>query len=393
LGTDGGFEPALSFPSGGSGTALTDADLDADGVLDLVIANASSLSLLFGNGDGSFGAPRSVPAGRGSLSIVTGDFNADGHIDLASANGGFSGSDDVSVLLGRGDGTFEPARQYPLTGAPASLIAVDLDADGFLDLVTANGGFRGSDDLSLLLGTGDGTFRAAESLSAGDRPNSIVAVDLNLDGRLDLATANDLPSHVISVFFGGEEGSFHPAYNLACHSAHSVVTADFNGDGEPDLTSSGGGGTVLPTPNSLTVFLAERLPPESPDCNANAVPDECDIAGGESVDANRNGKPDECEQRFRRGDCDGDGEVRGVVTDAVYLLNFNFLGGTIPGCLAACDANGDGQVLGVVTDAVYLLTFNFLGGPPPPAPFPECGPGTEADTALGCETPSESCGG
>jgi uncharacterized repeat protein (TIGR03803 family) len=96
--------------------------------------------------------------------------------------------------------------------------------------------------------------------------------------------------------------------------------------------------------------------------------------------------------RFLRGDCNSDGEVRGLVTDAVFLLNFNFLGGTRPSCFAACDANGDGQVSGVVTDAVYLLSFNFLGGPAPPEPFPGCGGGTEADTALGCETASESCG-
>jgi hypothetical protein len=96
---------------------------------------------------------------------------------------------------------------------------------------------------------------------------------------------------------------------------------------------------------------------------------------------------------FRRGDCDGDGQVKGLVTDAVVLLNFNFLGGRRPPCLAACDADGDGEVLGVVTDAVYLLNFNFLGGPAPRAPFPGCGPGTERDAALGCERPPASCGG
>jgi hypothetical protein len=96
---------------------------------------------------------------------------------------------------------------------------------------------------------------------------------------------------------------------------------------------------------------------------------------------------------FLRGDCDSDGEVRGVVTDAIFLLNWLFLGGQAPTCLAACDANGDGAVVGVVTDPIYILTYNFLGGSAPPAPFPSCGGGGEADTALGCETASESCGG
>jgi hypothetical protein len=94
-----------------------------------------------------------------------------------------------------------------------------------------------------------------------------------------------------------------------------------------------------------------------------------------------------------RGDCDGDGQVRGVVRDAVYLLTFNFLGGTRPSCFAAGDANADGQVRGVVRDAVYLLTHNFLGGPRPPEPFPSCGPGTPRDLEVGCEAAAEGCRG
>ena len=87
--------------------------------------------------------------------------------------------------------------------------------------------------------------------------------------------------------------------------------------------------------------------------------------------------------RFLRGDCDGDGEVTGRVTDAVFLLLYNFQGGTAPPCLVACDVNGDGEATGQVTDAIYLLNFNFLGGPAPPAPFPECGEAELSD--QGCE--------
>jgi hypothetical protein len=95
--------------------------------------------------------------------------------------------------------------------------------------------------------------------------------------------------------------------------------------------------------------------------------------------------------RFIRGDCNGDGQVSGVVTDAVFLLNFNFSSGPAPPCRAACDANGDGSFVGTVTDAVFLLQFNFLGGPAPPAPFPACGTGGDSDRALGCVTPSPNC--
>jgi hypothetical protein len=91
---------------------------------------------------------------------------------------------------------------------------------------------------------------------------------------------------------------------------------------------------------------------------------------------------------FLRGDCNGDGQVAGQVTDAVYLLNFNFSGGPAPPCRAACDADGDGRFIGQVTDAVYLLGFSFLGGPPPPAPFPSCARSSRSqDIALGCQRP------
>jgi hypothetical protein len=124
---------------------------------------------------------------------------------------------------------------------------------------------------------------------------------------------------------------------------------------------------------SLAIFFNGRASPVSEDTDSDGIPDECERA------------------RFRRGDCDGDGAVGGNVTDAIHLLNFNFLGGLAPPCAAACDANADGAVFGSVTDAVYILTFSFLGGPAPPAPSPDCGPGRESDEALGCAQPPRDC--
>jgi arylsulfatase A-like enzyme len=91
---------------------------------------------------------------------------------------------------------------------------------------------------------------------------------------------------------------------------------------------------------------------------------------------------------FKRGDCNGDGEVGGTVSDVVFLVSFLFQGAEQPECLAACDPDGDGEVVGQVTDAVFLLNFSFQGGVPPPPPFPLCGEGTRADEALGCDQSS-----
>ena len=79
------------------------------------------------------------------------------------------------------------------------------------------------------------------------------------------------------------------------------------------------------------------------------------------------------------------------MSDAVFLLRFNFSGGAEPSCLAACDANLDGLVLGSAADAIYLLQFTFLGGPVLPAPFPGCGPGAGSDRKLGCVHGNRSC--
>ncbi len=118
-----------------------------------------------------------------------------------------------------------------------------------------------------------------------------------------------------------------------------------------------------------------------------------DDDGDGDIDCDDEDCADECVEEglgFLRGDCNGDGNVSGQVGDAIYVLNFNFLGGPVPPCMAACDSNGDGNVAGQVGDAIYTLNFNFLGGALIPEPFPDCGRSTdEGDLALGCET--EQC--
>jgi hypothetical protein len=91
---------------------------------------------------------------------------------------------------------------------------------------------------------------------------------------------------------------------------------------------------------------------------------------------------------FIRGDCDGDSRASGSVTDGLYLLAFNFIGGEPPPCLAACDADGDGEVVGIVNDALYMLQHSFSSGPAPPEPYPNCGP--EPDPrGLSCDAPPD----
>jgi len=130
----------------------------------------------------------------------------------------------------------------------------------------------------------------------------------------------------------------------------------------------------------------------APDCNANGVPDVCDIGGGTSTDANSNGIPDECEPALLvRGNCNGlDATVN--IADTVYLLGHLFPGtGTANplGCLDACDANDDAVVN--IADAVTLLNSLFGPGTPLPPPNPSTGCGVDPTTPLGCDTPPPPC--
>src|SRR5207245_278961 len=115
-------------------------------------------------------------------------FDGDGHLDLAVANGYYYGQpDNVTILLGKGDGTFRAAQSYAVGGSPTALAVGDFNGDGHLDLVEADS-YQGT--VSVFLGKGDGTFQAAQSYAAGSRPTYLAVGDFNRDGVLDLAVAN-----------------------------------------------------------------------------------------------------------------------------------------------------------------------------------------------------------
>jgi len=210
-------------------------DFDGDGHADLAVANYSSddVSILRGNGDGTFQAEVRYGAGDAPRSIEAADFNGDEHADLAVVNSSYY-SEDVSILLGNGDGTFQADVRYSVGRNPSSAVAEDLNEDGNPDLVVTS--FY-DDNISVLLGIGDGTFQDAVSYDAGFSPDSAEAADFNGDGHVDIAVANTSAlCEDVSILRGKGDGSFRfPVQYGAGKWPCSVEAEDFNSDGRPDL--------------------------------------------------------------------------------------------------------------------------------------------------------------
>ena len=142
-----------------------------------------------------------------------GDFNGDGKLDLATVN--YNGN-NVSVLLGNGNGTFGAATNFSVGNIPFSGALGDFNGDGKLDLVIAN---FGSDNVSVLQGTGTGTFGAAMNFSVAGKPDSVAAGDFNRDGKLDVVTSNGGNFHNVTVLLNAGDAT---APAISCGSADGL---------------------------------------------------------------------------------------------------------------------------------------------------------------------------
>jgi hypothetical protein len=259
---DGTFNAPLTYPAGTFPVFVAIADVNADGHADLVVANlfrrsdeigGGGVSVLLGNGDGTFQAPVTYSSGGGeATSVAIADVNHDGHPDLVVANrlqqGGVNYNGAAGVLLGNGDGTFQAPVTYRSseTNDITQWVAIaDVNADGHPDLVVANYSptFQYG-ALGVLLGNGDGTFRAPVSYSSGGlKATSVAIADVNGDGHPDLIVANASLSSSnyyigsVSVLPGNGDGTFQAPLRYASggHDADSVAIADLNADGRLDL--------------------------------------------------------------------------------------------------------------------------------------------------------------
>jgi len=220
-------------------------DLNGDGRNDLAGMGAQTAAVYLSTGPGTFGPRAEYPVANWGQDVAAGDFNGDGRVDLAVTVADQQTS--VSLLMGRGDGTFAPATHLAnSTGFDSPAIAAaDLNNDGRLDLAVAHSiacftaPCRVTTLMSIHLGRGDGTFEPARDIDVGRGMSRIAVGDFDRDGAKDLAVAGD--SSRLYRMYGAGDGTFvqQPTITMTADTlgvdATDVDVADFNGDGIHDL--------------------------------------------------------------------------------------------------------------------------------------------------------------
>jgi hypothetical protein len=254
--SDGSLKPGVNYGTGGSYQGVTVGEFNGDSKLDIAAVNQSNdgVQIFHGNGDGTFALDTFYPTLLTEAhTIVTGDFNGDGHPDLAVLN-----SDSqttlpnitISVLLSNGAGGFQTAALYVVNssvGFGEGIAAVDVNNDGILDLVVTE---QNPGIVAVLLGKGDGTFQPPLTTAFNyNQLGNLTLGDLDGDGKVDVAVAVDDPlvGTGVAIAKGNGDGTFqtavlysttlqNPALNLPLPG--DVKMIDLNGDGKLDLVYS-----------------------------------------------------------------------------------------------------------------------------------------------------------
>jgi hypothetical protein len=384
IGPTASFAAQQTFATTDGPYSVTAADINGDGKLDLIAPNLnnSTVSVLLntsspGAATPSFATQQSFATGAGPFSVAAADFNGDGKPDLLVSN---SYTNTVSVLLnvtvpGAAAPAFAAQNTFVTGNDPASVTAADLNGDGKPDLIVAN--FQ-DNTISVRLnttapGAATPTFPAQQTFATAATPYSVIATDINGDGKPDLIVANS--NNTVSVLLNTTApGAATPAFAaqktfVTGNHPGSVIAADLNGDGKSDLI------VANMTDNTVSVLINTTAPGAAIPSFATQNTFAAGSGPGDvtAADVNGDGKPDLI--------VTNDGDV-GFGNTVLVLLNTTAPGATAPTFAAplqtftvetdptlvtAADVNGDGKpdliVANLIADTVSVL----LNTTPPPA--------------------------
>ncbi len=354
---DGTFQNAVSYGTGNDPFAVVAADFNRDGRLDLAFINGdvNRVSVLLGNGDGTFPSHTDYRCGNAPIAVAVGDFNGDGLPDLVVVN---SGDNTVSIFLGTPNGVFVPSGTYPVGLNPSSVAIGDFNGDHYLDLAVTN-----ADDntVSILLNRGNGTFVLSDTYAVGNAPSSVAVADFNGDGKPDLAVAN-ADDNTVSILLNRANGTFQTAVSyITGPGPASVIAADFNRDGKPDLAIANGEAPLNGVgPGLVSVLLnngdgtfANKIDYETGPFPVSVVTADFNIDGELDLALATN-----LDVYGRVSILNGNG-------DGTFQSNVDYQGGFGISSLVAADFNGDGQpdlaVASNLNDTMFLLTHSGAG--------------------------------
>lgn len=374
-----------------SGTATTPiavvaADFNHDGKIDFATGSVTDpeVQVFLGNGNGTFRAPTAYDVGQGTGPLAAADLDADGNVDLVVVNGACPNDvcdDSVAVLIGNGDGTFQPPVYYATPPGPYGVVVGDFNGDGKLDIATANKNDYSSvcACVGVLLGNGDGTFQEpAIVTSLGQYPWAVAAGRFTNGKNLDLAVTFSLPSSgEVQILLGNGDGTFQLGANYTvAPEPLSITTADFRNDHKTDIAVGefGGMGVAVLLGNGDGTFGQPVVYKAGTPLGVAAA----DLNGDDKVDLVA------VTNTYLHGQSVGIANVLLGNGDGTFQDSISYTAGEFPKAVAIADFNGDHMPDITVTDQdgykqiVLLNTGVASFSPTTPLSFKKQAAGTKS---------------
>lgn len=235
---DGTFQTKISTIPGFYPSGLCSADFNGDSIPDIAVSSnapANNITIYFGNDSGGFNASQLYSVEQWPQDIITLDINRDGKMDLISANGGGGTGKVVTFLIGNGDGSFYPGQKITTEDSPTKLLGSDFNSDGWPDL-----GIVTKKNILILISSSNGGFLPTDTIPVMNQIISIISDDFNGDKKNDLVVTQK-DSNYISVYLGNGNGYFSDSLNFkVANLLGDLCSADFNNDGKLDIALTRG---------------------------------------------------------------------------------------------------------------------------------------------------------